>query len=173
MSIRSQWKALEASKKFLIAYPFWFLILFGLFYWGRFWDLSPIGKVIDTFHRDFIMQVLDSTLINKIIGYEIVISPKFRIVITPECNGLVPYYIYLAAVLAYPMEWLCRLKWAILGYFTFMVANLIRLVGVTNVVNDFGESSFYYVHDVAGNVLLIVVGSILFLFYLRGCNVKK
>ena len=172
MSIGSRWRGLRASDKFLFSYPFWLLLLFGLFYWGSYWDLSPIGKAIDSAHRAVIMALLDNTLVNQIIGYEIVVSPHYRIVITPECNGLVPYFIYLAAVLAYPKRWLCKLKWALIGYFVIMVANFVRLVGVTEVVNGFGEASFYYVHDIAGNLLLITVGTLLFLFYLRGCDVK-
>ena len=173
MSIRSHWRALGASEKFFIAFPIWLLVLFGLFYWGRYWDLSPIGQVIDSAHRTVIMALLDNTLANRIIGYEIVISPHFRIVITPECNGLVPFFIYLAALLAYPKRWWYKLKWALIGYIVIMAANFIRLVGVTEVVNGFGEASFYYVHDIAGNILLITVGSLLFLFYLRGCHAKK
>ncbi len=173
MSIGSRWRALRASDRFFIAFPIWLLILFGLFYWGRYWDLSPIGRVIDNAHRTVIMALLDNTLANRIIGYEIVISPHFRIVITPECNGLVPYYIFLAAVLAYPNHWWCKLKWAFIGYIVIMATNFVRLVAVTEVVNSFGAASFYYVHDIAGNLFLIIVGSLLFLLYLRGCHAKE
>ena len=172
MSIVERYRDLSASQKFFIAYPIWFLALFGLFYWGRFWDHSFLGKLIDSAHRAVIMQLLDNTLANRIVGYDIIINPKYHIVITPECNGLVPYFIYLAAVLAYPMQRLCKLKWAVIGYFVIMVANFFRLVAVTEVVNGFGAKSFYYVHDIGGNILLIVVGSLLFLSYLKGCNVK-
>jgi len=173
VSIASRWKSLRAADRFLITFPIWLLVLFGLFYWGRYWDLSPIGRAIDTLHRTIIMELLDSVLTNRIIGFEIVISPHYRIIITPECNGLVPYLIYLAALLAYPKAWWCKVKWALIGYFVIMVANLIRLIGVTEAVNSFGSRSFYYVHDIAGNILLIGVGSLLFFLYLRGCYVKK
>jgi len=172
VSIGSWWRDLRASDRFFVAYPLWLLFLFGIFYWGRFWDYSPIGEIIDSFHRSIIMLLLDGMLSNHIIGYEIVITPHYRVVITPECNGLVPYFIYLAAILAYPKRGWCKLKWALIGYITVMFANFLRLVGVTEVVNNFGEQSFYYIHDIAGNILLIGVGTGLFLLYLRGCNAK-
>ena len=116
------------------------------------------------------MGALDAILNNTIVDYDIIINPKYHIVITPECNGLIPYFIYLAGVLAYPKSWLLKLKWALLGYIVFFIANIIRLVVVTLVVNRYGADSFYYIHDIGGNIFLIVVGSIMFLGYL---NAKK
>ncbi len=173
MSIREWWSDAKASDKFFIAYPFWFLFLFGLFYWGRFWDLSPLGEWLDSLHRSVIMAVLDAMLSNRIIGYEIVINSHYRIVITPECNGLIPYFIYLAAVLAYPCGGWRKLRWAVLGYIVITLLNFVRLVGVSEIVNGFGESSFYFIHDIVGNLLLIVTGSLLFLFFLKGCDGGK
>ena len=173
MSIGSWWQSKRASDKFLIAYPLWFLLLFGLFYWGKYWDYSILGEWIDSLHREVIMVLLDAVLPNHIIGYEIVITPHYRIVITPECNGLVPYFIYLAAVLAYPCSTMRKLFWALLGYFVIMFANFVRLVAVTEVVNGFGAKSFYYAHDIGGNILLVVVGSMLFWFFLKGCSSAK
>ena len=116
------------------------------------------------------MEVLDAILPNRFIDYDIVINPKYHIVITPECNGLIPYFIYLAGVLAYPKSWILKLKWAILGLIVFNIANIIRLIVVVMVVNSYGGDSFYYIHDIGGNILLIAVGSLMFLGYL---NAKK
>jgi len=104
---------------------------------------------------------------NRIIDYDIVINPKYHIVITPECNGLIPYFIYLAGVLAYPKSWFLKLKWTVFGLIIFNIANLIRLVVVTLVVNKYGSSSFYYIHDIVGNIFLVILGSVLFLGYLN------
>ena len=161
---------MSASRRFLLFYPLWFLILFGLFYWGRYWSFSPIGEAVDGALRELIMHILDAILPNKIEGYEIIINPKYRVVITPECNGMVPFLIYLAGVLAYPKELLCKLFWSALGLFAFMFFNVVRLVIVVLVVNSFGDGAFFWIHDIGGNLLLVMLGSILFVNYLNRCS---
>ena len=170
LSIVDRWHSLDAQKRFLIAYPFWFAVLFGLFYWGKFWSYSPIGETIDYYQRAWIMGALDAILDNQIVDYDIIINPKYHVVITPECNGLIPYFIYLAGVLAYPKTIFLKFKWAVLGFIIFNIANIIRLVVVVWVVNAYNYKAFYYIHDIGGNILLIIVGSMLFLGYL---NAKK
>ena len=131
--------------------------------------MSPIGQFIDSVQRDMIMAVLDSTLENSIQNFDIVINPKFHVVITPECNGFVPYYIFLAGVLAYSCNLKRKIIYAVFSYLIFTVVNLIRLYTVTQIVNRYGEDSFYYAHDIGGNLLLIITGMWLFLKYLKGC----
>ncbi len=169
MSIIKKWQNLSASNRFLFAYPFWFLLLFGLFYWGRYWSLSPLGHFLDTFQRNIIMAVLDSVLNNKIVNYDIVINSRYHVVITPECNGFVPYFIFLAAVLAYPKSLKCKILWAVAGYFIFSIVNLIRLYLVTITVNNYGTDAFFLAHDIGGNLLLIIIGGIMFIGYLDKC----
>ncbi len=161
---------MSASRRFLLFYPLWFLALFGLFYWGRYWSFSPIGEAIDGALRELIMHILQAILPNKIEGYEIIINPKYRVVITPECNGMVPFLIYFAGVLAYPKTLLCKFVWGVLGFVAFMFFNLVRLIVVVLVVNAFGDGAFFWVHDIGGNILLVGVGSMLFLAYLYRCS---
>ena len=167
MSIKSWWSSIDKSTKFLISYPFWFLLIFGLFYWGRYWDLSVIGKYLDYFQRSIIMAILDPLIPNRIENYDIVINSNYRLVITPECNGFVPYFIYLSAILAYPKGLKAKLIWAIIGYFVFSFVNLIRLYVVTELVNRFGAEYFFYFHDIGGNALLVVTGMLLFVNFLK------
>lgn len=173
MSIIDKWHSLDDSNKFLIAYPFWFLLLFGVFYWGTYWSMSPIGHYLDTLQRDIIMSVLDSTLDNQIQNFDIVINSRYHVVITPECNGFVPYYIYLAGVLAYSCSLKRKVIYGIIGYFILSLVNLIRLYVVTQIVNKFGADSFFWAHDVGGNLLLIITGMSLFWLYLQGCTKER
>ena len=113
------------------------------------------------------MPTLDAILPNQIEKFDIIISKRYHVVITPECNGLIPYFIYLAGVLAYPKRLLIKFKWALLGFLAFNIANIIRLYIVVLVVNKYGDGAFFYIHDIGGNLLLIGVGAILFLRYLN------
>ena len=162
--------SLESSNKFLISYFIWFVILFGIFYWGSYWSASKVGYYIDYYQRDFIMQVLDSLLDNRVINYDIVINPKYHVVITPECNGLVPYFIFLAGVLAYSCSFFKKLLWLLGGYIIFTLINLIRLYAVVEIVNRFGGKYFFIAHDIGGNLLLVATGAICFLIYLKSCK---
>ena len=169
MSIKDK-GSIEPSNRFIILYFIWFLILFGIFYWGTYWSASKIGFYIDYYQRDFIMQMLDALLDNKIVNYDIIINPKYHVVITPECNGLVPYFIFLAGVLAYSCNIFKKLFWLIGGYFIFSLVNLLRLYLVVEIVNKYGSKYFFIAHDIGGNLLLVVTGAISFLIYLKSCK---
>jgi len=171
VSIAKRYKNLDSSNKFLILFPLWLIVLFGLFYWGNYYSLCPIGKVIDSAQRGVIMPILDTVLSNPIVNYDIVINPKYRIVITPECNGIIPFLMILAAIIAYSCQKKRKIIWAVLSYFVISIVNLIRLILVVKIVDIFGVDSFHLVHDIGGNILLILTGSGLFLLYIRGCFV--
>ena len=54
-----------------------------------------------------------------------------------------------------------------MGYFTIMLVNALRIVFVVVLIDHYQNPSlFFYLHDVAGNVLLMVV--VLLLAYLYG-----
>jgi len=167
VSIIKRYKELDENNKFLIAYFLWALFIFGIFYWGKYWSYSPIGKIVDFYQREWIMQALEWILPNQISSYDIIINPKYHIVITPECNGLIPYFILLAAILAYPKRWIKKIKWAIIGLIIFNIANLLRLVVVVMVVNRYGGDSFFYIHDIVGNIFLMTIGALLFYLFLK------
>jgi len=170
LSIKNNRLNLSPDIKFVISYFVWFLILFGIFYWGKYWSYSPLGKIIDYYIREAIMAILDSFLQNKIVNYDIIINSKYHIVITPECNGLIPYLILLGAIVAYGCKIATKIFWAILGFVIFFIANIIRLIVVVEVVNIYGSEAFYYIHDIAGNIFLIIIGMILFTSYLKRCR---
>ena len=174
MSIIDKWRSINENSRFLISYFFWFLTLFGIFYWGKYWDLSNIGKIIDNAIRSQIMDILRVFIDNKIVNnYEIVINPLYRVVITPECNGLIPYFIYLAGVLAYNSKLTTKILWAVIGYIIFFIVNIIRLVIVTTVVSSYGSDKFFLIHDIGGNLLLIVVGLTMFKTFLKVADGNK
>lgn len=171
MSIVSKWRSIDSYNRFLILFPFWLLALFGTLYWGRFWSYSPIGEMLDSSIRSVIMYILDALVSQPIRGFDIIMNPKYHIIITPECNGLIPYLMLLAAVVAYGCNLSRKIFWAIASFVALFIANIFRLWAVIVVVDKFGADSFYYVHDVGGNILLVTIGSALFLGYIRGCKI--
>jgi len=118
------------------------------------------------------MQILNTLLSNPIIGYDIVINPKYRVVITPECNGLIPYLMILAAVVAYYCSLTKKIIYSITAFIIFFIVNIIRLYIVVIVVSKYGSNYFYMVHDIGGNILLIVTGALIFLTYIKACSAE-
>ncbi len=156
------------NRKFLLFYPFFLVLLFGIFYWDeKLWNISYIGELIDSFQRDLLMKAL-SLLIgeDKINGFNIIVNPHYRLIITPACNGLVPYFIYLAGVLAYNKSILKKILWAIIGYIVIFIVNALRIWIVYLFVLN-GRENFHLSHDIIGNILLLATGLLLFKSYIK------
>lgn len=54
----------------------------------------------------------------------------FRAVIVEACNGVLPAYIFLAAVLAFPSSWPEKLRGALLGIPIISFINVVRVVSI-------------------------------------------
>ncbi len=173
MSIKEKWLSLDAQKRFLLSYPFFFLLLFGLFYWGEYWQGFEFAKAIDIFHRDIIMQILSLVVDEPIEGYKVLFDSHTRLVITPECNGLVPFLMLAAAILAYPSSLKLKIKWLLIAYISFMIANILRLIGVYLAIKYFGVNIFHVAHDIIGNIVLIALGAFIFFKYLGNIYAQK
>ncbi len=172
MSIIEKWRSLDSQKRFLLSYPFFFLLLFGLFYWGKYWQGFEFARTIDIFHRDIIMQILALVVDEPIKNYGILFG-NHRLLITPECNGLIPFLMLAAAILAYPSSLKLKIKWTLIAYISFMIINIIRLIWVYFAMKIFGVDSFYIAHDIIGNILLIALGAFIFFQYLGSIYAKK
>ncbi len=162
---------MSIKSKFIIAYFLSLIILFIIFYWGEYWNYSIIGDYIDKFHRDIIMKILLFFVNDPVVDkYDILLDNRTKLMITPECNGLIPFLIIEAAILAAPTSIKCKIIWSFVSYIIFMIANILRLIIVYLVVKKFGVDSFFLIHDVIGNIFLIIVGIFLFFKYLDKCN---
>ena len=101
-------------------------------------------------------------------GIDIWINPHYKIVITKACNGMIPILFLLASILAYPATWTHKLIWSVIGYVTFFISNIIRILGVVYITeNGEGQGEFYWSHDIAGNILLMSIGLTLFVFFIK------
>lgn len=151
------------SRRFLLHYLVWVAALFLLLYL----DTNPLSHWINETQRRWLLEALRFSLgTERIRGIDILAHPHFRIIITQACNGLIPYYLYLAAILAYPRPWRDRLIWAVLGYFVISIVNVLRLLMVTAIVAR-NPASFHWSHDILGNAVLMVAGLGLFYLFLR------
>jgi len=153
--------------RFTYLYITLLVTLFAVFYW----DVSPIARVVNEYQTKMLLFILDMGLPDgHLQGIDIMISPRYKIIITQACNGMIPFLVFLAAIWAYPALFLHKLKWSFYGYLLFFVVNVIRLFIVVYFVTITPEY-FWISHDIFGNALLISFG--LSMFYIYLITIKK
>lgn len=150
-------------KKFLFIYPLALVLLFTLFYW----DTSPIASTLNQWQVNLSSLLTSFTLAdNSIQNNRIFISSNLTLVIDKECNGFIPYFFFLASIIAFPSNITHKIKWAILGYFTLSILNVFRIWFISKLVMN-SESNFSLAHDYIGNALLVFSSMILFIIFIR------
>jgi exosortase/archaeosortase family protein len=150
-------------KKFLLTYWLGTLLLLGLFYW----EYSPFSSFINSY-QTAITSLLTSFSLEEgmVLGNQILITQHYGLVIEDACNGMIPYLIFLASILAFPASHLHKLKWAMMGYVVISSVNIFRIWLITQFVMQ-EQSSFSLAHDYIGNTLLIFTGLILFVMFIK------
>jgi len=149
-------------KKFVLLYLLLLLILFGLFYW----QISPMAEYINYYQTKMTLYFLKIGLRDgQLLGIDIWIHPHYKIIITKACNGMIPILILLAGVFAYPVNWIDKFIWGLIGYLILTVSNILRLLMVAYFVKS--QADFPLYHDLFGNIFLIIMGLLLFYFFIR------
>jgi exosortase/archaeosortase family protein len=150
-------------KNFLFIYFFTLVFLFGAFYW----DASPIANTINQWQINLSSLLSSLTLENNIIqDNHIFINPNLTLIIDKECNGFIPYFFFLASILAFPSSIKDKVKWAIFGYLLLSTLNVFRIWFITQLVIS-SENNFSLAHDYLGNFLLIFSALFLFIGFIK------
>ena len=157
-------KLTPKTKKFTIKYFLFLGVLFGIFYLPT----SEISTLINQVQTNTTLTILNIFLDkNQLQGIDIWINPHYKIIITQACNGMIPILFLAASILAYPSKIVNKTIWLIVGYIVLTIVNIIRLLIVTKVTMVYGSSSFYWIHDIVGNFLLMIFGLGLFVMFIK------
>lgn len=150
-------------KKFLLTYWVGTLLLFLLFYS----DYSPFSAFVNGFQTT-ITSLLTSLSLEEgmVLGNRIFITQGYTLVIEHSCNGMIPYLIFLASILAFPADPSHKLKWAFMGYVIISSINIFRIWLITQFVKQ-EQNNFSLAHDYIGNTLLVLTGLILFIVFIK------
>ena len=155
--------------KFLLTYWFGILLFFGLFYW----DLSPISSILNKFQTDFTAYLTSLILPkNMIENHNIFISNNYSLVIEKACNGIIPYLFFLSSIVAFPSSIVHKIKWMLFGYILIVAMNTFRIWIVTKLVLK-EPSNFSFAHDYLGNILLILTGLTLFVWFCKSSRSRE
>ncbi|WP_319558355.1 exosortase/archaeosortase family protein [Thiomicrorhabdus sp.] len=160
--------------RFSIAYFVWVGVLFTLFFFESFSPLFVINQwqteVTNLITRGWV-HAFDLPILLQ--ANTLILENGMHLHIVHECNGLVPYLLYLAAILAYPTPFRVKLNWVLLGYAAVMVINTIRMLLITLVVLE-DKSLFPLAHDWFGRYgVAILTLSLFFWFTSRAPIVEK
>ena len=152
-------------KRFVALYFLYLIILFILFYT----EASILATFINTEQTKLTLFFLDIFLpTEQIQGVDIWISPQYKIIINQACNGIIPILFLFASILAYPSLLWHKVVWMGIGYLTFSLVNVFRILLVVYFVEqEGGKENFYWSHDIIGNALLMSVGLGLFIAFIK------
>lgn len=153
----------------------WRFLIIYLVLMGIFWFLigyRPVQNIFDINGRytDFIIYVTVKLLglagIPTTTHGTIINLPSTSVEVVFGCNGLEAVLIYAIAVLAFPSAWKHKLLGIILGFIMIQFINIIRILAVIYVLDNF-HRVFEIVHVYLAQGLMIAVSLGVFLLYLR------
>ncbi len=155
--------------KFLLTYWLGIVLFFAIFYW----ELSPISELINQIQTDFTTYLTSLTLPFKMVNnYNIIINNSYSLVIEKACNGTIPYLFFLASIVAFPSTIIHKIKWAIFGYFFIVAINTFRIWMIVEFV-VYDERYFLLAHNYLGNILLLLAGLMLFIFFIKSRDIAR
>ncbi len=149
-----------------VALYFFFLVLLFVFLYAPTTEISVMLNETQTQLTLFLLKWFLQP--QQLQGIDIWINPQYKIVITQACNGMIPILFLFASILAYPSTILHKIIWMLIGYLSFTVINVLRLLMVVYFVQrEGGRDNFYWAHDFLGNFLLMILGLLLFFAFIK------
>lgn len=160
---------ISPTKQFVGLYFLFLAILFIFFYA----DTSIVSSFLNDGQTKLTLFFLDIFLApNQLSGADIIINPYYKIIINQSCNGIIPTLFLFASVLAYPSGITHKIIWIAIGYLSFFIVNILRILLVVYFVGgEGGRENFYWSHNLLGNALLIALGLGLFVIFIK--TIKK
>lgn len=135
-----------------------------------YWDTSAIATLINDLQVKLVSYMTNLTLVEgQMQENRIVINPSLVLIIDKACNGLIPYYFFLASIIAFPSTLIHTIKWAVIGYVALFILNIFRIWFITQLVS-LEEDYFVFAHDIVGNVLLLLGALGLFIGFIQTQN---
>ncbi len=152
-------------KQFIALYFLFLGLLFTLFYA----DTSSLSIFLNTKQTKITLFFLDIFLApNQLVGIDIIINPHYKIIINQACNGMIPILFLFASILAYSSSIIHKVIWMSIGYILFNIVNILRILLVVHFVEgEGGKENFYWSHDLLGNALLMILGVVLFIIFIK------
>lgn len=149
---------------FVLRFAIWSLLLIGLIYfedYSPFYFINELQTDATIFATDFWIRHFDIPV--RLEGNTVIFEHGLHLLLLNECNGLTPFILYLAAILAYPTRYVIKTSWIFGGMIVLLTLNMVRIVLITLLVIVYPDS-FEWAHNIVGRYSIGAVA--LYLFYL-------
>lgn len=156
---------MTTGQKFIVSYLVWVAVLYLLFFNESFSPLF-IFNVWQTELTVWLTRLWVDLLAIPVnmVGSTIHLDNGFDIWILQDCNGMEPYWLYVAGILAYPNHLTQKLLWIFYGYLFVLVLNTIR-IDIVVYITMLNRDAFELVHDFIGRTVMLFLTLGLYVFY--------
>ena len=150
---------------FVLRFAIWSLLLIGLIYFKEYSPLYFITE-LQTSATIYVTNfwVYHFEIPVTLAGNTVIFEHGLELMILNECNGLTPFILYLAAILAYPTRYAIKIKWFIGGMIVLLTLNMLRIILITLIVTVYPDS-FDCAHNVVGRYSIGAITLYLFYFF--------
>jgi exosortase/archaeosortase family protein len=150
---------------FILSYFVWAVLLFFLFYfkeYSPFYLLNTDHTELSIYLTGVWLNIFDIPI--TLSGESLIFSHGMVLRILDECNGIVPFLFYLAAILAYPAKVIHKLIWALIGYVLLMAANAVRIDWILYHMIEHPED-LVLAHEIVGRYTMALLPLLLFYIF--------
>jgi exosortase/archaeosortase family protein len=158
---------------FTLQYLVWAPLLFGLIYFDNFSPFAFINEM-QTHLNVFLLQQWISfhTIPVTMVDHDLFFAHGLHLTVVNDCNVMAAFLLFTAAVLSYPTPGSNKVPYIVFGYLILVVANTVRLVGITYYVIDHPED-FELLHEVVGRYMIAGIPLILFYFFSKHSPLRR
>jgi len=96
----------------------------------------------------------------------VLLSEKASISIKRGCDALVPIFLFISAIVAFPAKWKYKLSGIIIGVALLFILNIIRIISLFW-VKRFWPEAFDMMHLEVWQVLFIIIGILLWVLWMQ------
>ncbi len=150
---------------FVLRFAIWSLLLIGLIYfeaYSPFFFITELQTDATIYVTKLWIELFHIPVV--LTGNTMTFNHGLELRILNECNGLTPFILYLAAILAYPTRYAAKINWFIGGMIILLTLNFIRIVLITQLVIVYPES-FDWAHNIVGRYSIGAITLYLFYFF--------
>jgi len=144
-----------------------FVVILFLFYLPTSYNFSFLIDIHTHFIYTSVINILDFFAFPFIFQERSIMLPNhFTIDIVDDCNAFLPFLLFAAAIFASSEKVTKKLFWVLLGWFTIMLSNIIRILLLVFITNQ-NKNLFFISHDISTYFFMPLILLTLYWFFLK------
>lgn len=162
--LKEGWAAKSPVLLFVISF-FGIMVLFYIFIQSAFYQqtFQPIIVRINAQVASFILNIFGA---HTVASNDLIASNAGSISIKRGCDALLPIFLFMSAVLAFPAKWKDKLLGLGVGVGLLLVVNLVRIISLFWIQLYF-PSAFDLMHLEVWQVIFIILGVLFWIYWMN------